>query len=45
MSVLNATVTDGWLAGARADEQRRPLVGFDPLTFVGIVRLTAGGAD
>ena len=44
MSVLNGTVTDGWLAGARADEQR-PLVGFDPLTFVGIVQLMPGSAD
>ena len=45
MSVLNGTVTDGWLAGAQAHEQRRPLVGFDPLTFVGIVQLMPGSAD
>jgi len=44
VSVLNATVTDGWLPGARANEQR-PLVGFDPLTSVGVVRLTAASAD
>ena len=44
MSLLNATVTDGWLAGAQAHEQR-PLVGFDPLTFVGIVQLMPGSAD
>ena len=44
MSVLNATVTDGRLAGAQAHEQR-PLVGFDPLTFVGIVQLMPGSAD
>ena len=35
---------DGWLAGAQAHEQR-PLVGFDPLTFVGIVQLMPGSAD
>jgi hypothetical protein len=44
VSVLNATVTDGWLAGARADEQR-PLVGFDPLTFAGIAQLMPRSAD
>jgi hypothetical protein len=44
VSVLNGTVTDGWLAGAQAHEQR-PLVGFDPLTFVGIVQLMPGSAD
>jgi hypothetical protein len=42
--VLNGTVTDGWLAGPQAHEQR-PLVGLDPLTFFGIVQLMPGSAD
>jgi hypothetical protein len=29
----------------RASNEQRPLVGFDPLSFVGVVRLMAGSAD
>lgn len=36
--VLNGTVTDGDHEGARVNEQSQ-LVGFDPLTFVGTIRI------
>lgn len=36
--VLNGTVTDGDHEGARVNEESQ-LVGFDPLTFVGTIRI------
>jgi hypothetical protein len=43
-TVLNGSVVDGWLAGARVHEEGR-LVGLDPFTFVGTVQLMPGSAD
>lgn len=42
--VLNGDVVEGWLAGARVHEESE-LVGFDPLTFAGTIRLMPGSAD
>ena len=42
--VLNGRVTEGWLAGAQVHEESE-LVGFDPLTFAGTIRLMPGSAD
>ena len=41
--VLNGSVVDGWLEGARVHEESQ-LVGFAPLTFEGIVKLMPGSA-
>ena len=43
-AVLNGRVVEGWLEGARVHEESQ-LVGFDPLTFVGMVQLMPGSAD
>lgn len=42
-AVLNGSVVDGWLEGARVHEESQ-LVGFDPLTFIGTVQLMPGSA-
>lgn len=41
--VLNGSVVEGWLQGARVHEESQ-LVGFNPLTFVGTVQLMPGSA-
>jgi hypothetical protein len=41
--VLNGSVVEGWLEGARVHEESQ-LVGLDPLTFVGTVQLMQGSA-
>lgn len=43
-TLLNGTVTEGWLAGARAHEQGQ-LVDPGTLTFTGTLRLMPGSAD
>jgi hypothetical protein len=42
-TLLNGTVTQGWLAGAQVHESGR-LVGLDPLTFDGTLRLMPASA-
>ncbi|HUP14781.1 MAG TPA: hypothetical protein VM848_01820 [Acidimicrobiia bacterium] len=41
--VLNGSVVEGWLKGARVHEESQ-LVGLDPLTFVGTVQLMPSSA-
>jgi hypothetical protein len=42
-TLLNGTVTEGWLEGARVHEQGQ-LVSVDPLTFAGTLRLMPASA-
>jgi hypothetical protein len=42
-TLLNGTVTEGWLAGAQVHEQGQ-LAGLDPLTFTGTLRLLPASA-